>query len=151
MLERLDELKKITVKNFLVNATLERIGDSYYYNKYQLESFLALTIFTLFGDKEIHQEMNQKDVDWISFMDKNYKLIEDLKNGDYKEIYNEIFSEITEGAKNKAKYNRTFMSLMDKIGNIFNEDTIKLFKENLEKQLGNNMITNNNNNNDNNN
>lgn len=147
MLERLDELKKITVKNFLVNATLERIGDSYYYNKYQLESFLALTIFTLFGDKEIHQEMNQKDVDWISFMDKNYKLIEDLKNGDYKEIYNEIFSEITEGAKNKAKYNRTFMSLMDKIGNIFNEDTIKLFKENLEKQLGNNMITNNNDNN----
>lgn len=147
MLERLDELKKITVKNFLVNATLERIGDSYYYNKYQLESFLALTIFTLFGDKEIHQEMNQKDVDWISFMDKNYKLIEDLKNGDYKEIYNEILSEITEGAKNKAKYNRTFMSLMDKIGNIFNEDTIKLFKENLEKQLGNNVITNNDNNN----
>lgn len=150
MLERLDELKKITVKNFLVNATLERIGDSYYYNKYQLESFLALTIFTLFGDKEIHQEMNQKDVDWISFMDKNYKLIEDLKNGDYKEIYNEIFSEITEGAKNKAKYNRTFMSLMDKIGNIFNEDTIKLFKENLEKQLGNNVITNNNDNDNNN-
>ena len=143
MLERLDELKKITVKNFLVNATLERIGDSYYYNKYQLESFLALTIFTLFGDKEIHQEMNQKDVDWISFMDKNYKLIEDLKNGDYKEIYNEILREITEGAKN----NRTFMSLMDKIGNIFNEDTIKLFKENLEKQLGNNVITNNDNNN----
>ena len=132
-LERLENLKKISTKSLIVKEVLKNLTKQEYYNKYELEVNLSLILFSLFGDKEIHEEMQKEDIDWINFVDDNYHLIEELKQGEYKEEMAEIEEEIHNGAKQKQKYNRSFAVLIEGLENFFSEDNLKKIQENLSK------------------
>ena len=134
-LERLEELKKISTKDVIVRQTLNNIEKKYYHNKYELKISLALTLFNLLGNTEMHKAMEAEDINWIDFINDNYGLIEELENGDYAKEYEELFREIEEGAKAKAKYSLTLMSALEDLGQYFTEENINKIKELLESRL----------------
>ncbi len=128
-LERLEMLDLISTKNVIVNQVLEAVDVNYFYNKYELEINLALVLFTLLGNTELHQAMNAEDIDWIGFVNENFKLVEELKEGEYKEAYEDILSEIKEGAKAKAKYNAGLGGMIENLGKMFSEENVNKMKE----------------------
>lgn len=134
-LERLEELKKISTKDVIVRQTLNNIEKKYYHNKYELKISLALTLFNLFGNTEMHKAMEAEDINWIDFINDNYSLIEELEKGEYSKEYEEIFREIEEGAKAKAKYSLTLMSVLEDLGQSFTEENINKIKELLESKM----------------
>lgn len=134
-LERLEELKKISTKDVIVRQTLNNIEKKYYHNKYELKISLALTLFNLLGNTEMHKTMEAEDINWIDFINDNYSLIEELEKGEYSKEYEEIFREIEEGAKAKAKYSLTLMSVLEDLGQSFTEENINKIKELLESKM----------------
>ena len=134
-LERLEELKKISTKDVIVRQTLNNVEKKYYNNKYELKISLALTLFNLLGNTEMHKAMEAEDINWIDFINDNYSLIEELEKGDYSKEYEEIFKEIEEGAKAKAKYSLTLMSVLEDLGQSFTEENINKIKELLESKM----------------
>lgn len=134
-LERLEELKKISTKDVIVRQTLNNIEKKYYHNKYELKISLALTLFNLLGNTEMHKAMEAEDINWIDFINDNYILIEELEKGEYSKEYEEIFREIEEGAKAKAKYSLTLMSVLEDLGQSFTEENINKIKELLESKM----------------
>lgn len=134
-LERLEELKKISTKDVIVRQTLNNIEKKYYHNKYELKISLALTLFNLLGNTEMHKTMEAEDINWIDFINDNYGLIEELEKGEYSKEYEEIFREIEEGAKAKAKYSLTLMSVLEDLGQSFTEENINKIKELLESKM----------------
>ena len=134
-LERLGELKKISTKDVIVRQTLNNIEKKYYHNKYELKISLALTLFNLLGNTEMHKAMEAEDINWIDFINDNYSLIEELEKGEYSKEYEEIFREIEEGAKAKAKYSLTLMSVLEDLGQSFTEENINKIKELLESKM----------------
>lgn len=136
-LERIEELKKVSTRNLIVRQALNSLEKKYSYNKYELEISLALVIFSLLGNTEMHKAMEAEDIDWIVFVDENYKLIEELKNGEYKAIYEDIFTEIEKGANDKAKYSMTVGSFLEDLGQVFTEENIEKIKVLVEKAIEN--------------
>ena len=134
-LERLEELKKISTKDVIVRQTLNNIEKKYYHNKYELKISLALTLFNLLGNTEMHKAMEAEGINWIDFINDNYSLIEELEKGEYSKEYEEIFREIEEGAKAKAKYSLTLMSVLEDLGQSFTEENINKIKELLESKI----------------
>lgn len=134
-LERLEELNKISTKDVIVRQTLNNIEKKYYHNKYELKISLALTLFNLLGNTEMHKAMEAEDINWIDFINDNYSLIEELEKGEYSKEYEEIFREIEEGAKAKAKYSLTLMSVLEDLGQSFTEENINKIKELLESKM----------------
>lgn len=134
-LERLEELKKISTKDVIVRQTLNNVEKKYYNNKYELKISLALTLFNLLGNTEMHKAMEAEDINWIDFINDNYGLIEELEKGEYSKEYEEIFKEIEEGAKAKAKYSLTLMSVLEDLGQSFTEENINKIKELLESKM----------------
>ncbi len=134
-LERLEELKKISTKDVIVRQTLNNIEKKYYHNKYELKISLALTLFNLLGNTEMHKAMEAEDINWIDFINDNYSLIEELEKGEYSKEYEEIFREIEEEAKAKAKYSLTLMSVLEDLGQSFTEENINKIKELLESKM----------------
>ena len=134
-LERLEELKKISTKDVIVRQTLNNIEKKYYHNKYELKISLALTLFNLLGNTEMHKTMEAEDINWIDFINDNYSLIEELEKGEYSKEYEEIFREIEEGAKAKVKYSLTLMSVLEDLGQYFTEENINKIKELLESKM----------------
>ena len=134
-LERLEELKKISTKDVIVRQTLNNIEKKYYHNKYELKISLALTLFNLLGNTEMHKAMEAEDINWIDFINDNYSLIEELEKGEYSKEYEEIFREIEEGAKAKAKYSLTLMSVLEDLGQSFTEENINKIKGLLESKM----------------
>mgnify|MGYP004633104031 CR=1 FL=1 len=134
-LERIEELKKISTRNLIVRQALNSLEKKYSYNKYELEVSLALVLFSLLGNAEMHKAMDAEDIDWITFVDENYKLIEELKNGEYKTIYEDIFTEIEKGANDKAKYSMTVGSFLEDLGQVFTEENIEKIKVLVEKAI----------------
>lgn len=134
-LERLEELRKISTKDVIVRQTLNNIEKKYYHNKYELKISLALTLFNLLGNTEMHKAMEAEDINWIDFINDNYNLIEELEKGEYSKEYEEIFKEIEEGAKAKAKYSLTLMSVLEDLGQSFTEENINKIKELLESKM----------------
>lgn len=134
-LERLEELKKISTKDVIVRQTLNNVEKKYYHNKYELKISLALTLFNLLGNTEMHKAMEAEDINWIDFINNNYSLIEELEKGEYSKEYEEIFREIEEGAKAKAKYSLTLMSVLEDLGQSFTEENINKIKELLESKI----------------
>lgn len=134
-LERLEELKKISTKDVIVRQTLNNVEKKYYNNKYELKISLALTLFNLLGNTEMHKAMEAEDINWIDFINDNYVLIEELEKGEYSKEYEEIFKEIEEGAKAKAKYSLTLMSVLEDLGQSFTEENINKIKELLESKM----------------
>ena len=134
-LERLEELKKISTKDVIVRQTLNNIEKKYYHNKYELKISLALTLFNLLGNTEMHKAMEAENINWIDFINDNYSLIEELEKGEYSKEYEEIFREIEEGAKAKAKYSLTLMSVLEDLGQSFTEENINKIKELLESKM----------------
>lgn len=132
-LEGLERLEKISTKRLMVREILNNLGEGFYFSKYELDINLALIIFTLFGNKEMHEAMNAKDIDWVVFVDENYHLIEELKAGEYKDIIEDILAEVREGAEKKAKYNRSLAGAIEQIGNFFTEENLKKVKEAIDK------------------
>ena len=132
-LERLENLKKVSTKSLIIKEVLKNLARQEYYNKYELEVNLSLILFSLFGDKGIHEEMQKEDINWIDFVDDNYYLIEELKQGEYKKEMAEIEEEIQNGAKQRQKYNRSFAVLIEGLENFFSEDNLKKIQENLSK------------------
>lgn len=133
-LERLEELKKISTKNLIVNEVLKNLGDKYYYNKYEIEISLALVIFTIFGDENIHKQMEDKDIDWISFINENYKLVEELFKGEYQDDIKDILEEIHQGTAQKQKYNRSINKSLELLKDFFSEDNLKKIQESLKQE-----------------
>ena len=134
-LERLEELKKISTKDVIVRQNLNNVEKKYYHNKYELKISLALTLFNLLGNTEMHKAMEAEDINWIDFINDNYSLIEELEKGEYSKEYEEIFREIEEGAKAKAKYSLTLMSVLEDLGQSFTEENINKIKELLESKI----------------
>ena len=134
-LERLEELRKISTKDVIVRQTLNNVEKKYYHNKYELKISLALTLFNLLGNTEMHKAMEAEDINWIDFINDNYSLIEELEKGEYSKEYEEIFREIEEGAKAKAKYSLTLMSVLEDLGQSFTEENINKIKELLESKI----------------
>ena len=134
-LERLEELKKISTKDVIVRQNLNNVEKKYYNNKYELKISLALTLFNLLGNTEMHKAMEAEDINWIDFINDNYGLIEELEKGEYSKEYEEIFKEIEEGAKAKAKYSLTLMSVLEDLGQSFTEENINKIKELLESKM----------------
>ena len=120
-----------------VAIPLNSLEKKYSYNKYELEISLALVIFSLLGNTEMHKAMEAEDIDWIVFVDENYKLIEELKNGEYKAIYEDIFTEIEKSANDKAKYSMTVGSFLEDLGQVFTEENIEKIKVLVEKAIEN--------------
>lgn len=133
-LKRLENLKKISTKNLIVNEVLKNLGDKYYYNKYEIEISLALVIFTIFGDENIHNQMEDKDIDWISFINENYKLVEELFKGEYQEDIEDILEEIHQGTAQKQKYNRSINKSLELLKDFFSEDNLKKIQESLKQE-----------------
>lgn len=127
-LERLEMLNLISTKNIIVNEVLRGLDKKFYYNKYELEINLSLVLFTLLGNTELHKEMDKEDIDWVSFVNDNYSLIEELKTGEYSEVYNDIFAEIKEGADKKAKYAYSAASILEELGNAMTPENIEKIK-----------------------
>ena len=134
-LERLEELKKISTKDVIVRQTLNNIEKKYYHNKNEIKISIALTLFNLLGNTEMHKAMEAEDINWIDFINDNYSLIEELEKGEYSKEYEEIFREIEEGAKAKAKYSLTLMSVLEDLGQSFTEENINKIKELLESKM----------------
>lgn len=132
-LERLENLKKISTKSLIVKEVLKNLTNQEYYNKYELEVNLSLILLSLFGDKQIHEEMQKEDINWVDFVNDNYHLIEELKQGEYKDEMAEIEEEIHNGTKQRQKYNRSFAVLIEGLENFFSEDNLKKIQENLSK------------------
>lgn len=132
-LERLEMLKLISTKNIIVNEVLRGLDKKFYYNKYELEINLSLVLFTLLGNTELHKEMDKEDIDWVSFVNDNYSLIEELKTGEYAEVYNDIFNEIKEGANKKAKYSLSAASALEEIGNALTPENIEKIKATINQ------------------
>lgn len=132
-LERLDVLNLISTKNVIVNEVLGGLENQFYYNKFQLEINLALVIFTLCGNTEIHKEMAREDIDWVEFVNTNYTLIEELKAGEYKDAYMEIMEEILVGAKAKIKYNNSIAGIVEGLKEALKGENLEQFKELIEK------------------
>lgn len=127
-LERLEMLNLISTKNVIVNEVLRGLDKKFYYNKYELEINLSLVLFSLLGNTELHKEMDKEDIDWVSFVNDNYSLIEELKEGEYSEVYNDIFAEIKEGADKKAKYAYSAASILEEFGNAMTPENIEKIK-----------------------
>lgn len=132
-LERLEMLNLISTKNVIVNEVMRGLDKKFYYNKYELEINLSLVLFTLLGNTELHKEMDREDIDWVSFVNDNYSLIEELKTGEYAEVYNDIFAEIQEGAKRKAKYVLSAASALEEIGNALTPENIEKIKATINQ------------------
>lgn len=132
-LERLEMLNLISTKNVIVNEVMRGLDKKFYYNKYELEINLSLVLFTLLGNTELHKEMEREDIDWVNFVNDNYSLIEELKTGDYSEIYNDIFSEIQEGAKRKAKYSASAAALLEELSNSLTAENIEKIKATINQ------------------
>lgn len=132
-LERLDVLNLISTKNVIVNEVLGGLENQFYYNRFQLEINLALVIFTLCGNTEIHKEMAREDIDWVEFVNTNYALIEELKAGEYKDAYMEIMEEILVGAKAKIKYNNSIAGIVEGLKETLKGENLEQFKELIEK------------------
>lgn len=132
-LERLEMLNLISTKNVIVNEVLRGLDKKFYYNKYELEINLSLVLFTLLGNTELHKEMDKEDIDWVSFVNDNYSLVEELKTGEYAEVYNDIFNEIKEGANKKAKYSLSAASALEEIGNALTPENIEKIKATINQ------------------
>lgn len=132
-LERLEMLNLISTKNIIVNEVLRGLDKKFYYNKYELEINLSLVLFTLLGNTELHKEMDKEDIDWVSFVNDNYSLVEELKTGEYAEVYNDIFNEIKEGANKKAKYSLSAASALEEIGNALTPENIEKIKATINQ------------------
>lgn len=132
-LERLEMLNLISTKNVIVNEVMRGLDKKFYYNKYELEINLSLVLFTLFGNTELHKEMEREDIDWVSFVNDNYSLVEELKTGEYAEVYNDIFNEIKEGANKKAKYAFSTASVLEEIGNALTPENIEKLKNTINQ------------------
>lgn len=132
-LERLEMLNLISTKNIIVNEVLRGLDKKFYYNKYELEINLSLVLFTLLGNTELHKEMEREDIDWVSFVNDNYSLVEELKTGEYAEIYNDIFNEIKEGASKRAKYAFSAASVLEEIGNALTPENIEKLKNTINQ------------------
>lgn len=114
-LERLEELKKISTRNVIVNEVMNSLEEKIFYTKYDIEVALGLVILAFYGDKEIHKEMDREDINWIEFIDNNMHLVDDLKTGDYKDIYDELYAEIEKLTDKMAEYNRSFQKPWTKL------------------------------------
>lgn len=132
-LERLETLNLISTKNVIVNEVLSGLDKKPYYNRFELEINLSLVLFTLLGNTELHKEMAKEDINWIDFVNENYKLIEELKNGEYGDTYRAIFDEILRGAEKKAEYNKGIGSILDELKNVFTEENITKLQEALKE------------------
>ena len=132
-LERLETLNLISTKNVIVNEVLNGLDRKPYYNRFELEINLSLVLFTLLGNTELHKEMAKEDINWIDFVNENYKLIEELKNGEYGDTYRTIFDEILRGAEKKAEYNKGIGSILDELKNVFTEENITKLQEALRE------------------
>lgn len=132
-LERLEILNLISTKNVIVNEVLNGLDRKPYYNRFELEINLSLVLFTLLGNTELHEEMAKEDIDWIGFVNENYKLIEDLKEGEFGDTYRTIFDEILRGAEKKAEYNKGIGSILDELKDVFTEENIAKLQEALKE------------------
>ena len=132
-LERLETLNLISTKNVIVNEVLGGLDKKPYYNRFELEINLSLVLFTLLGNTELHEEMAKEDINWIDFVNENYKLIEELKDGEYGDTYRTIYDEILRGAEKKAEYNKSISSLLDELKEIFTEENIAKITEVLRE------------------
>lgn len=128
-LERLETLKLISTKNLIVGNVLRELEKKFYYNKYELQIHLALILFTLLGNTELHKAMEAEDVDWVTFVNENYYLIEELQQGEYADIYNELYEELEKGAQAKAKYNNTISAFLDDLSNVLTEENLTKMME----------------------
>lgn len=131
-LERLEMLNLVSTKNVIVNEVVNGLEDKPYHNKFELEINLALVLFTLLGNTEMHAEMAKEDIDWIGFVNENFKLIEELKKGEYKEAYEEIFNEILIGAKRKEEFDKSVVGVLSHLGEVFTEENLAKMKEAIE-------------------
>lgn len=132
-LERLETLNLISTKNVIVNEVLGGLDKKPYYNRFELEINLSLVLFTLLGNTKLHEEMAKEDINWIDFVNDNYKLIEELKDGEYGDTYRTIYDEILRGAEKKAEYNKSISSLLDELKEIFTEENIAKMTEALKE------------------
>lgn len=132
-LERLETLNLISTKNVIVNEVLNGLDRKPYYNRFELEINLSLVLFTLLGNTELHKEMAREDINWIDFVNENYKLIEELKEGEFGDTYRTIFDEILRGAEKKAEYNKGIGSILDELKNVFTEENIIKLQEALKE------------------
>lgn len=128
-LERLETLKLISTKNLIVGNVLRELEKKFYYNKYELQIHLALILFTLLGNTELHKAMEAEDVDWVTFVNENYYLIEELQQGEYADTYNELYEELEKGAQAKAKYNNTISAFLDDLSNVLTEENLTKMME----------------------
>lgn len=131
-LERLETLNLISTKNVIVNEVLNGLDRKPYYNRFELEINLSLVLFTLLGNTELHKEMAKEDINWIDFVNENYKLIEELKEGEFGDTYRTIFDEILRGAEKKAEYNKGIGSILDELKNVFTEENLAKMSEVLK-------------------
>lgn len=132
-LERLETLNLISTKNVIVNEVLNGLDRKPYYNRFELEINLSLVLFTLLGNTELHKEMAREDINWIDFVNENYKLVEELKEGEFGDTYRTIFDEILRGAEKKAEYNKGIGSILDELKNVFTEENITKLQEALKE------------------
>lgn len=131
-LERLETLNLISTKNVIVNEVLGGLDKKSYYNRFELEINLSLVLFTLLGNTELHKEMAKEDINWIDFVNENYKLIEELKNGEYGDTYRIIYDEILRGAEKKTEYNKSIISMLDDFKELFTEENLAKMSEVLK-------------------
>ena len=131
-LERLETLNLISTKNVIVNEVLGGLDKKPYYNRFELEINLSLVLFTLLGNTELHEEMAKEDINWIDFVNENYKLIEELKNGEYGDTYRTIYDEILRGAEKKTEYNKSIISMLDDFKELFTEENLAKMSEVLK-------------------
>lgn len=131
-LERLETLNLISTKNVIVNEVLNGLDRKPYYNRFELEINLSLVLFTLLGNTELHKEMAKEDINWIDFVNENYKLIEELKKREFGDTYRTIFDEILRGAEKKAEYNKGIGSILDELKNVFTEENLAKMSEVLK-------------------
>lgn len=131
-LERLETLNLISTKNVIINEVLGGLDKKPYYNRFELEINLSLVLFTLLGNTELHEEMAKEDINWIDFVNENYKLIEELKNGEYGDTYRIIYDEILRGAEKKTEYNKSIISMLDDFKELFTEENLAKMSEVLK-------------------
>ena len=130
-LEGLERLEKISTKRLITKEVLKNLSEDvvYHYSKYELEIGLALVVFSLFGNKEMHTAMNAKDINWVDFVDENYHLLEELSEGDYKEIIEELREEIKKGAKHKVEFYRSAAGVVGQLNTFLSEDNLKRLQD----------------------
>lgn len=126
-LERLENLKKISVKRVLIEKVLGELDKKYFYSKFELEIGLAIAMLIVFGNTELHRELESKELNWLDFLDNNYNLIEEVKNGEYAEDYRGVFEELERGALAKAEYNKTIAAFLDELGRDLDSEKLNEF------------------------